>query len=214
MKIEKTYVTFEQEIVGHRLKPFIDRIMVDGILKNAMPIWNDEDKSVYFIRGHVGGSLVAKMKELKVLDLWFTPIYESEEVKSDWIKEHHIDYYKKEGMMADKPKQETLVEKMIPLQLKYNLDNMKQKAIEEAVERMYPINSTGGVMEMLNKHQLNNSYKQEGFIAGVKLQAERMYSEEEVLRIITSCKEYLSFGDEFNEKQWFSQFKKQGNGDN
>ena len=100
----------EQEIVGYRLKPFIDRIMVDGILKNAMPIWNDEDKSVYFIRGHVGGSLVAKMKELKVLDLWFTPIYESEEVKSDWIKEHHIDYYKKEGMMADKPKQETIEE--------------------------------------------------------------------------------------------------------
>jgi hypothetical protein len=34
------------------------------------------------------------------------------------------------------------------------------------------------------------------------------YSEEEVLRIITSCKEYLSFGDEFNEKQWFEHFKK------
>jgi hypothetical protein len=83
------------------------------------------------------------------------------------------------------------------------------ETIEELAEKMYPINSTGGVMEILNKHQLNNSYKQEGFIAGVKLQAERMYSEKEVLRIITSCKEYLSFGDEFNEKQWFSQFKKQ-----
>ena len=31
-------------------------------------------------------------------------------------------------------KQEMLVEKMIPLQLKYNLDNMKQKAIEEAAK--------------------------------------------------------------------------------
>ena len=37
---------------------------------------------------------------------------------------------------------------------------------------------------------------------------ERMYSEEEVSRIITSCKEYLSFGDEFNEKEWFEQYKK------
>jgi hypothetical protein len=45
---------------------------------------------------------------------------------------------------------------------------------------------------------------------GAKFQQEqdkKMYSEEEVLRIITSCKEYLSFGDEFNEKQWFEQIK-------
>ena len=99
-----------QEIVGYRLKPSIDRMMVDGILKNAMPNWNDEDKSVYFIRGHVGGSLVAKLRELQVLDLWFTPIYENEEVKSDWVKEHHLDYYHKEGIMSNKPKQETVEE--------------------------------------------------------------------------------------------------------
>jgi hypothetical protein len=96
----------KQEIVGYRLKPSINRMMVDGILKNAMPVWNDEDKSVYFIKGHVGGSLVAKMKELQVLDLWFTPIYE--EVKSDWAKEHHLEYYHKEGIM--KAKQETVEE--------------------------------------------------------------------------------------------------------
>jgi hypothetical protein len=98
----------KQEIVGYRLKPSINRKMVDGILKNAMPVWNNEDKSVYFIRGHVAGSLVAKMKELQVLDLWFTPIYENEEVKSDWAKEHHLEYYHKEGIM--KAKQETLEE--------------------------------------------------------------------------------------------------------
>ena len=46
------------------------------------------------------------------------------------------------------------------------------------------------------------------FKDGAKWQQERMYSEEEVLRIITSCKEYLSFGDEFNDKEWFKQFKK------
>jgi hypothetical protein len=96
-----------QEIVGYRLNSHIDRNMVDGILKNAMPIWNDEDKSVYFIRGHVAGSLVAKMKELQVLDLWFTPIYEDEEIKSDWVKENHLEYYYKEGIMKEEPKQET-----------------------------------------------------------------------------------------------------------
>jgi hypothetical protein len=51
----------------------------------------------------------------------------------------------------------------------------KQETLEEAAERMYPINSTGGVMEMLNKHQLNNSYKQEGFIAGAKSNAAKDY---------------------------------------
>jgi hypothetical protein len=96
----------KQEIVGYRLKPSIDRMMVDDILKNAMPIWNDEDKSVYFIRGHVAGSLVAKMKELQVLDLWFIPIYEDEEIKSDWVKENHLEYYYKEGIMSNKSKQQ------------------------------------------------------------------------------------------------------------
>ena len=87
------------EIVGYRLKPSIDRFMVDGILKYAMPIWNKDDKSVYFIRGHIAGNLVAKMKELQVLDLWFTPIYNDEEILSDWVKEHHMEYYQKEGIM-------------------------------------------------------------------------------------------------------------------
>jgi len=99
----------KQEIVGYRLKSSIDRMMVDGILKTAMPIWNKEDKSVYFIRGHIAGSLVAKMKELQVLDLWFTPIYELEEVKCDWVKQNHLDSYYKEGMMKES-KQETLEE--------------------------------------------------------------------------------------------------------
>jgi hypothetical protein len=106
MKVVDTSVIddHKQEIVGYRLKPSIDKIMVDGILKNAMPKWNDKDKSVYFIKGHVGGSLVAKMKELQVLNLWFTPIYEDEEIKSDWVKEHHLEYYYKEGIMKEEPK--------------------------------------------------------------------------------------------------------------
>jgi len=91
--------TSKQEIVGYRLKPHIDRMMVDGILKHAMPIWNEKDKSVYFIRGHVAGCLVLKLKELQVLDVWFTPIYENEEIKSDWVKQSHLDYYYRVGLM-------------------------------------------------------------------------------------------------------------------
>ena len=83
----------EKEIVGYRIKPNIDRYMVDTILKNAMPIWNQKDKAVYFIRGHVEGCLVAKLKELQVLDLWFTPIYEDEEILSDYISEQKENEY-------------------------------------------------------------------------------------------------------------------------
>jgi hypothetical protein len=57
---------------------------------------------------------------------------------------------------------------------------IEQGTLKEAAERLYPINSNGGVMEMLNKHQLNNSYKQEGFIAGVKFQAEKMFNEKQM----------------------------------
>ena len=80
-----TISTPKKEIVGYRLKPNIDRLMVDGVLKYPMLIWNEHDKSVYFIRGHVAGSLVAKMKELQVLNFWFTPIYDGDEIKSDWV---------------------------------------------------------------------------------------------------------------------------------
>jgi hypothetical protein len=165
----------KQEIVGYRLKSSIDRMMVDGILKNAMPIWNDEDKSVYFIRGHVAGSLVAKMKELQVLDLWFTPIYESEEVKCDWVKEHHLEYYHKEGIMS-KAKQETL---------------------EEAADKYTPL-----------------KIEQKAFIAGAKLQAERMYSDielftEELKDKIDSFEYSVNQNSYISDyiKEWFEQFK-------
>jgi len=89
---------------------------------------------------------------------------------------------------------------------------MKKETLEEAAERFYPINSTGGEMEMLNKHQLNNSYKQEGFIAGAKWQSERMYSEEEVLELLPKFAAYtLLNADEESRlslKEWFEQFKK------
>jgi hypothetical protein len=61
-----------------------------------------------------------------------------------------------------KPKQESLVEKMIPLQLKYNLDMMKQETLEEAAEQF---EYTNGIY---------------GFKEGVKWQAKRMYSKEDL----------------------------------
>ena len=43
----------------------------------------------------------------------------------------------------------------------------------------------------------------------INYNSERSYSEEEVLKIIQDCKPYLSFGDEFDEIEWFNKrFKK------
>ena len=49
---------------------------------------------------------------------------------------------------------------------------------------------------------------EKAFFKGGIWQQQRMYSEEEVLKIIQECKSYLSFGDEFNEVEWFEQLKK------
>jgi hypothetical protein len=175
----------KQEIVGYKLKPSIDRMMVDGILKNAMPIWNDEDKSVYFIKGHIGGSLVAKMKELQVLDLWFTPIYENEEVKSDWVKEDHLEYYHKKGIMSDKPKQET--------------------TLEEAAEKAYRFEADPMMPDKTEHQDFLRIFKK-----GAKYQAERMYSEEDLKKAFFSgCQSERQIKPRIKcWEQWIEKFKK------
>ena len=84
----------------------------------------------------------------------------------------------------------------------------KQETLEEAIKRLYPDN----IIKLGNETSYNSALiKRKDFIEGAKWQKEQdknKYSKEEVSRIITSCKEYLSFGDEFNEKEWFEQFKK------
>lgn len=59
------------------------------------------------------------------------------------------------------------------------MNNVNQETIEEAAERLYPMNNTGS-MFMANRHEVNNSLKREGFIAGSQWQAERMYSDEDM----------------------------------
>jgi hypothetical protein len=62
-------------------------------------------------------------------------------------------------------------------------EDPKQETLEEAAERFYPI-SKGGSMWMPSAHNCNQANKQEGFIEGAKWQAERMYSEEEVINLL------------------------------
>jgi hypothetical protein len=52
---------------------------------------------------------------------------------------------------------------------------MKQETLEEAAERLYPISGPNSMW---------NSLQQDGFIAGASWQAEKMYSEEEVIELL------------------------------
>jgi hypothetical protein len=62
-------------------------------------------------------------------------------------------------------------------------EERKQETPEEAAARLYPINNTGS-MFIPSRDEVNNSYKQEGFIEGYKLAQERMFSREEVIAIV------------------------------
>jgi len=121
-------------------------------------------------------------------------------------------------ILKEEPKQETLVEKMIPLQLKYNLDNMKQEAIEEVAEKYLQ------EWRLVNNIHLSNPIHSErcknDFKAGAKWQQEQEknnYSEEEVFNLLNNFNKdtlklrSLKLGNSFNVKEWFEQFKNQNN---
>jgi hypothetical protein len=94
----------------------------------------------------------------------------------------------------------------------------KQESLKEAAERLYPVNNTGS-MFMPNRDELNNSYKQEGFIDGYNKAKERMYSEEDMIDFGNFCinlpkenKQILRDNPEITTEEllqlWFEQFKK------
>jgi hypothetical protein len=78
----------------------------------------------------------------------------------------------------------------------------KQETFEEAL--VYELEFTHDANRNLD---FDLGFKTGGII-GAKWQAERMYSEEEVLNILQEFKRYLSFGDEISQSDWFEQFKK------
>jgi ClpP class serine protease len=76
--------------------------------------------------------------------------------------------------------------------------NKKKETLEEAAEK-YVKNFAESV----------KSARKIGFIDGAKWQQERMYSEEEVLKLLLNSEEYTSrFNGRTDLKHWFEQFKK------
>ena len=117
------------------------------------------------------------------------------------------------------PKQETLTytEAAKKEERIFNSTMMKQETLEEDVEMDETIawhlakkrfaESFGHAPDINKKtHELIVSSLQEGILAGVKWQAEKMYSEEEVKHIISEALQSALVTVDF--EQWFKQFKK------
>jgi hypothetical protein len=81
--------------------------------------------------------------------------------------------------------------------------------IDKKVEKQLELEET--LEEVAKEYYMNNIESGQGyFIAGAKWQAERMYTEEEVLELLHSRMVY-TLGEEYKEKttlEWFEQFKK------
>jgi hypothetical protein len=81
--------------------------------------------------------------------------------------------------------------------------------IEKAANEIINDGTTLGYFDTFAK------YEKTGFIKGAKWQEKRMYSEEEVLELLSNFNTHtlklqkLKIGNSFNAKEWFNQFKKQ-----
>jgi hypothetical protein len=74
----------------------------------------------------------------------------------------------------------------------------KQETLEEAAERLYSD----------KEYPMYGEIRRDGFINGAKWQQERMYSEEEVIKILYQF-HYDLVNSKFDTKEeWFEQFKK------
>ena len=84
----------------------------------------------------------------------------------------------------------------------------KQETIEEAAERLYPVNNTGS-MFMANRDELNNSLKQEGFIEGAKWKQEKydllLIELNHTKTLLASCEKALE--DSFKKEEEIEKLK-------
>jgi hypothetical protein len=85
----------------------------------------------------------------------------------------------------------------------------KQETLEEAAENY--VNRKGSIPTT----ELEDAIFKQGFLDGAKWQADRMYSEEEVIEILTQrSKEFGTKNEKFQklllkqDLEWFEQFKK------
>ena len=84
---------------------------------------------------------------------------------------------------------------------------MKQETLEEAALRRYQYTSVNPPYTIITP-----KYKIQGFIDGAKWQAERMYSEEDLLSAFEAGMMFIG-EDKGSFREWFEQLKKSKGGE-
>lgn len=124
-----------------------------------------------------------------------------EKVLEDWNEFQHLD---NDGITVKEflENQKQTDEKGRPLTYWGGLEENKQETVKEAAERFYPPKTT----DLICSPKL----VRDSFIAGAKWQQEKMYSEEEVHKILGSYSANKEvFSPRYTYNKWFEQFKKQ-----
>jgi hypothetical protein len=138
---------------------------------------------------------------------WFVENPSCEEVKVDLVPVNEFgSEITVNGYGFDKFRYKIIIPKEEP----------KEETLEEAAEKLYPIHIKSiidkfddGVTNVVGKEDINEDCR-ESFIEGAKWQAERMYSEEEVLELLHKRMRH-TLGEDYREEttlKWFEQFKK------
>jgi len=156
---------------------------------------------------------------------WFVnnPSCESVEVEKqmlcDYCGQEHCDNLRCRGY-KDSVWYEIIIPREEPLssKLKNVLDNMSQEDFDKEWKKVTDLKMEGpSIFEESKQESLEEAAdrlielnRQDAFHEGAKWQAERMYSEEEVLKILCDFIYDINIDiDEINEiKEWFEQFKK------
>ncbi len=106
--------------------------------------------------------------------------------KSTWVED--LEYYNENKEELD-----------AKFEAELNDLNTEQESLEEAAKNYTEIFSLNGG---------HRGYAGQGFIDGAKWQAERMYSEEEVLSILNKHRTHLYTIKSQSDNEWFEQFKR------
>ena len=177
--IKKIILTTDQDLIKDGVQA-IDDEFLEWFIKNPSCEWVEIENYPDYEFNMYGyyGIIIPKEENFYDELVKYFKTTPREKVLEDWNKSAHLDNV---GPTVDEFLENT---------------NKQQETLEQAAERFLK----DGARELKTGKQV--------LIAFAKWQNERMYSGEEVLRIITELKSYLSFGDEFNEKEWFEQFKK------
>lgn len=74
LKINNMY---NKELIGYKLNGVVSKEIADRVIG-----WTSTDyDGLYFVKGHLAGSLVNEAKKLDILDKWFEPVYGSDKPK-------------------------------------------------------------------------------------------------------------------------------------